>query len=398
MGLWDKIRRRGAQPRADPTAVFVCGGDRAADLMPGYTPLSENADLRAAIHHIADLVSDMTLHLMENGTNGDRRIKNELSAMLDIAPYRWGTRKAFIYWIVTEMCLAGNAVVLPVFDGEYLRDLRPVPHGTYSFQALSDGYCVRMGTEVFQPDEILHFPYIPNRTYPWRGDGFAPLVRRAVASIAQAEKTRTSFLQSKWKPPLIISVNADINELSSEQGRSSILDSYVSDTEQGKPWVIPAGQIDIKTVNPLTVNDLAIMDGLKLDKLTVAAATGVPPYMLGVGTYNKEEYNGFIAKTVRSFAEVIQQVLSHQLITNRAWYVRFNQRSLMQYSMPELTDHVTKMVALGAQNRNEARDAFGYSPVDVDAMNAYTPLENYIPVDKLGDQKKLKEEDANGAN
>ena len=51
---------------------------------------------------------------------------------------------------------------------------------------------------------------------------------------------------------------------------------------------------------------------------------------------------------------------------------------------------VTEMVKDGMLNRNEGRAEFDYSPVDDEAMNEYNVLENYIPVGKVGEQKKLK--------
>ena len=58
-----------------------------------------------------------------------------------------------------------------------------------------------------------------------------------------------------------------------------------------------------------------------------------------------------------------------------------------------MTTHVKEMVSIGMINRNEGRNAFDYSPVDI--LNEYVVLENFIPLSEVGNQKKLKGGEAN---
>ena len=110
--------------------------------------------------------------------------------------------------------------------------------------------------------------------------------------------------------------------------------------------------------------------------------------MLGVGNFNKDEYNNFISAVIMPIAKIIEQELTKKLVYKPEWYFRFNAKSLMQYDLSELTTHVKEMVAGGLINRNEGRNAFDYSPID--GLNEYIVLENYIPVADVGNQKKLK--------
>ena len=378
------------QTRADPVVLWLNGADAGDILCPvGYTPLSKNEEVRRCVHKIADLVSNMTIMLMENGENGDRRIKNELSKKIDIYPCSYMIRKNFIYKIATDMCLTGNSVVLPKVQDALIADLNILQSDRTHFNKSGDSYRISNAGKIYTPDEVLHFVLNPDDDRPYMGQGYTNMVRETVKNLLQENATKSGFLRSKWKPSLVISVNTDIEELQDKELRKKILGSYTDTTEEGEPWLIPAGEIDVKTIQPLTLKDLAIQEGITLDIKSIAAAFGVPAFMVGVGTFDKDEYNNFVATTIMSMATIIQQELTKKLLYSPSMYFKFNPKSLMQYSLPEQMGFVKEMVAGGMLNRNEGRTEFDYAPVDKEGMNDYIVLENFVPVEKVGDQKKL---------
>lgn len=383
-----KRGKRSRHTRDAPQAVLQLLPD---EIIPsGYVSLDKTGEVRQAVHIIADLVSNMTIKVMENGENGDVRIKDGLSRRLDIVPNALMSRKTFIYNIVRDMCLCGNAVVFPKIEDDFIKELIPIPMSEVSFNSANfDTYTITAGGKVYSPDELLHFAFNPSTQNPFVGEGVTPQLRKVIQDQAQAQATASAFLKSKWKPGLIISTQSDSEELEDKEKRRAILDSYTETTEVGEPWLIPAGEIEVKTVQPLTLKDLAISENMELNKRTIAAAFGVPAFMLGVGEFRLDAYNNFVATTIMSFAKIIEQELTSKLIVSPTRYVEFNSRSLLQYSLTEKIGYIEKMSAMGIINRNEARNELGLSPVDIDGMNDYQALENYIPIDRLGDQKKL---------
>ena len=377
--------------RADPVTIWLNGSEAKDILCPtGYTPLSKNEEIRRCTHKIADLVSNMTIMLMQNGVNGDVRIKNNLSKKVDIYPNNDTIRKNFIYKIVTDMILTGNAVVLPKIKNGLIDNLQILNINKIVFEDDEEGYKIRYGSTMFYPDELLHFVLIPDDDYPYKGQGYTLAIKETVLNLLQANATKTGFLKSKWKPSMIMSINADVEELQDPEKRNKILGSYTKTTEVGEPWIIPAGEIDIKTIQPLTLQDLAIQDSITLDTKKIASAFGIPAFMVGIGEFKKEEYNNYISTVIMSFAQLIQQELSKKLLYDPTMYFKFSPRSLMQYDLGEKTTYVKEMVSGGMLNRNEGRNEFDYSPVDNDGMSEYIVLENYIPVAKVGEQEKLK--------
>lgn len=357
-----------------------------------YVPLYDTAEVRMCVHQYADLISNMTIRVMENTERGDRRVLNELSAFLDRTPCRFMNRKQFVYWIVETMFTVGdgNAVVLPVYDGEYLSDLVPLNPAMVIFEdaPTGDRYRILYGGRVFEPDEVLHFRINPDMSRPWMGRGYRITLRQIVDAIAQAGRTKDNLMKSPV-PSLIVKVDGMSEDLDSPDGREKIRNQYIENREAGKPWVIPAEMFDVKEIKPLTVADLAIKDTLALDQKKVACLFGVPPFTVGVGDYKDDVYNFFVNQPVRGVAAVIEQELTRKLLYKPEWHVQLNPRSLYNYKLTDLITAGKEMVDRAAMRRNEWRDWIGLSPDE--EMDEIYLLENYLPTDRLGDQKKLKE-------
>lgn len=384
-----RSRDRPANTRStmnDALSAWLIGVAESLEVS-GYTRMSDCPEVSAGVDAIAGLVGSMTIHLMQNSDGGDVRVRDGLAAKVDISPYSLGTRKSFIEWIVRTMMTSGNgnAFVLPVFDGGFLDDLVPMPGASAS--PSGSGYEVQWRGRTFAPDEVLHFVLRPSMTEPWRGTGYRVQLRDVAKNLRQANATKNAFMSQKWKPSVIIRVQGVADEFSTKEGRDRLLNSYIDTDEAGKPWVVPADLLDVQQVKPLTLNDLAINNAVTLDKRTVASILHVPAFLLGVGDFNAAEYNNFIRTTVMQFAQIIQQELTKKLLIAPDRYFKLNARSLYAYDLKELEEIGSDMYAKGMMEGNEVRDWLGLSPKA--GLNQLVMLENYIPADKIGDQKKL---------
>lgn len=386
MGLKNFFNRRDAPQ--DKTAIWFALNNAKDVLCPdGYTPISKVPEVQMCIHRIADLVSSMTLMLMSNGTNGDERIYNGISSRLDIEPCKYISRKNFYYRVAADMLENGNAIAVPKIDRNFISSIDYIPQSSCTICSDTDGYCIRVNGVKLHPDEVLHFAYIPDDSQPWRGIGLTPALKGAVETLLQANATKKGFLKSKWKPSMIISIPSDVEELRDEEKRNKILGSYISNTQQGEPWLIPAGEIDVKTINPLSLKDLSIQNSIELDLKTIAAACGVPPFVVGIGDFDKAAYNNFISNVIMPIAQAIEQELTRKLLVSDSMYFKFKKRSLMQYDLSELTNMVTNFRDHGIITCNEGRAEINYAPID--GGDEMLILENYIPAGSAGTQKKL---------
>ena len=194
-------------------------------------------------------------------------------------------------------------------------------------------------------------------------------------------------MSEKWKPSIIVRVDGVAEEFAGKEGRRKFLDDYLSTDEAGEPWVVQADLMDVQQIKPLSLQDLAINDAVTLDKRTVASVMHVPAFLLGVGDYDQTAYNNYIRSTVMEIATAIQQELTKKLLLSPSRYFKFNPRSLYAYSLTELSGVVRDLYPLGLMEGNEARDWLSMTPKK--GLDQLIMLENYIPAEMIGNQKKL---------
>lgn len=387
-----KARAEPTQKRSASPVGFLVSGDAYETLcVPGYTALNQNPEIVTAVNKIASLIASMTIHLMANTANGDIRIKNELSRKVDINPYSYGTRQSFIQTVVRTMLLEGNgnSVVIPKTRKGFLEDLIPVAPGRVWFEPNGYGYTINIDGVQNSPDRLLHFVVNPDPEQPWKGLGYRVALKDVANNLRQAAATERGFMESKWKPSLIVKVDALTEEFASKEGRKKLLESYAETGSAGEPWLIPAEQFQIEQVRPLTLSDLALNDMVTLNKKTVASIIGVPAFVLGVGEYKAEEWNSFINTTIMPIARGIEQELTKKLLLSPDWYFKFNVRSLYNYDIAQLAQVGDEQYVRGIMTGNEVRDWLGLTPME--GLDDLVILENYIPLGMIGDQKKLEQ-------
>ena len=386
-------RKKRPTVRAEPkkSAIMLCDGTQwDTCIQGGFVTLDKNPEIVAAVDTVARLVASMTIQLMQNTENGDVRVRNELSRKIDVEPNSNMTRYGFVYWIVRTMMLEGNgnAVVYPKTRRGYLDDLVPIPAGLASFiQDGQWGYRIMIGGASYDPDEVLHFVLNPGPYYTWMGEGIRAPLAEVASNLQQAAQTEKGFMQSKWKPSLIIKVDALTEEFASKAGRQKLLETWVDSDDAGAPWIIPAEQFSVEQVRPLSLSDLALSDMVQLDKRTAAAVVGVPPFVMGVGDFHRDEWNNFVRSKVMQIALIIQQEMTKKLLYSPDLYFRFNPRSLYNYDLRDLASVADDQFVRGIMTGNEVRDWIGLPPMD--GLDELVILENYIPRGMIGQQSKL---------
>ena len=118
--------------------------------------------------------------------------------------------------------------------------------------------------------------------------------------------------------------------------------------------MIPSEAFDVTEVRPLSLQDLALRDTVELDIKTIAMA--------------------------------IQQEMTRALIISPKWYLQLNFWSLMDYDLGSVSNILLAGADRGYVNGDEWRDRMHMAPA---GLKEYKVLENYIPYEDSGKQKKL---------
>ena len=379
------IFHRNKNPTQTPAAIWLQGSD---GVNFGYHALLDEQDVMTCIDWMAGLIASAPIRLMRNTADGDVRVHDELSRRLDIDPMPGtGNRFLLLSWIVRTLLGRGNgnAFVLPETAGNTVTGFLPMPGATVIPE--SDGwYLVQWEGAIFEPNEVLHFRLWPDPNRPWLGSGIRVQAENLAKSLMASAQLKANLSSPDYKPPMAVFVNSD-SDLSDESKRDAFRRKYLEDSRDGKPWILPADLVKMEQVKPLTLTDLAIRDNVELDKGAVCSLIGVPGYVLGVGKFSEREYNNIIRTRVIPIVQTIEQECTSKLLRYRPTdFWRVDRRHLYDYDIKTTAEIDCMLADLGYLNGDEVRVDLHRDPA---GLKERVRLENYIPADMAGNQKKL---------
>ena len=139
MGRKKKTETRSQSISPNQIALWLQSDDLCVS---GYTKLSDNPEIQTACLRIAELIGTMTVYLLSNSENGDIRIINDLSRLLDITPNGNMTRSHWMIANVMNMLLygRGNGICVPHTYEGILRSMEPISASRVTFQPVGNSF------------------------------------------------------------------------------------------------------------------------------------------------------------------------------------------------------------------------------------------------------------------
>lgn len=383
-----KPQRRSASHTV--AAWFLESGTAGAPV--GYRRLLDCPEIQGAIDYYAAVIGSATIYLMENRKDGDHRLHNRLARKIDVDPWHMGTRQTWVAWIVSTLLGEGNgsAYVLPryAFGGEceILTDLIPMPGAVAIPMSDESDYYIEWRGRRYDRETVLPFRLFPDPARPWEGRGFRWTAQQLADAIGQADALKANLTSPDYKPPIVIYADVD-SDFFSDEKREEMRKKYLEDSDKGKPWILPQGVFKAEQMRPLSLTDLAVKDTTELNRTAVATLFRMPPFLLGVGSFSREQYNTWIKTSVLPICQMITQTLTRGLLDNENWYFTMPEKRIYAYTPLELVNMGLAMSDRGYANGDEVRD---FAMMDPAGLTEFRPLENYIPYDMAGLQQKLQ--------
>lgn len=356
--------------------------DKWKSTLSGGADIENSLELMGIIDFIGGLIGSLTIKVWEKKDGKEERIEDGLAYLLDIAPFEDMTRIEWMKLLVKRIFLDGKAYIYPHRKKELITKLEVLPKPYLKGDRLF--YTQGGETKSVLKEECLSFSFY--------GFEIHNLLKEKIKNIQQTAKLKRHFFEGAFNPNFLIKVDMAFQTMFDEKTRKEIIEQIEKSRLENQSVVIPSGEMELEALPSLNYESLGITTALNSEKIAMANALGVPPFLFGVGNYNADEYNAFVKTFLLPKIKVIEQGLS-RLFYSPSRFVKFSVKSLYQFDLEEQASLVNNGISLGYITGNEAREFLGFERKDDPELDKFKMLENYIPIADSGNQKKLKNEE-----
>lgn len=387
MGILDNIRtlaqRRNeaaktvtVSPVAFPPGVWPLGDDP----MTAVTA-SSIACVKRCVEIKCGAVASLGLHVMRRQReDGKSWFEDDEGSALDIllSEQPNGRQNAydFMWDIIYQREMNGNAYVVPVYDGGLLAKLVCIPESTgVSYDAIRGVYSVSDSYDnifgEFHEDEIIHIK-------SYCEDGFLGRPVTSMAAQVLNIMRKTYQQQSQLFAPgstLRGFITGDDGGLT---GFNSVTDNQLEtvtarirrEIKEGTSLGFLPGSMKFVPTS-MTPSDLQLLDSMKFLNLEICRFFGVPPTQVFQDSnvnYKSTESSQtiFMTSTLAPLIRQLETEFETKLLTSRQrrrYHIRFNLDDYYQSDPTLQASALKNLVGGGILTANEAREKLGKRPL-----------------------------------
>jgi len=339
---------------------------------------------------ISSDIAKMCLNLVEE-EGGDIWIETDSPAFSPVLtkPNRYQNRIQFIaQWVISKLT-HGNTYVLKERDNRgvvvalYILDpmrVRPMvfPDGDIRYALGRDNLSPVQDTDVAVPaSEVIHDRW---NTFFHPLVGLSPIYACGLSALQgqEIQRASTKFFRNGSKPGGVLTAPATINDETAKRLKDYWDENFTEDNV-GKVAVLGDG-LEYKSMAVSAV-DAQLIDQLKFGAETIAAAFGVPAYMVGVGpaplNNNVEALaQQYYSQCLQVLIESIELCLDEGLSLPAKYGVQFDLDDLLRMDTATQVKTLSDGVLGGIFKPNEARAKLNLSKV-TGGDTVYLQQQNY---------------------
>lgn len=342
----------------------------------------ETAAVLSAVKVIAQGIAQTPLNLKQTYYEGDlecNRIHSKHWAhnLLRKKPNSWQTPTEFLEGMMINAILGTGALAIKNIVGDEVRELIPVPAGSFTVETLSNGsvqYTVRYsdGTaQTFSQEQVLFFRGISLDGYT--GVSMIDKARAAIGLSYTLENQQLQLAAKGGNPSGILSTDAALEDAKRASLRTSWNTSY-GPGGSGGVAILDKG-LKFYSVSQ-SLADSQFIENRKFQIEEIARVFNIQPLFLGhnagVNVDGADAAMRFHVKNcLMPWMVRIEQALNRDILGNAEdMFFDFDERELLRGDFASQVDAYIKALGSGGSQAifslNEVRYEFGENPINED--------------------------------
>jgi len=354
----------------------------------------------ASVRLRSQTVSTMPLHMYEKTATGRELVTDHpVYDVLRIKPNNMMTPLDFRQAMTAQMVLWGNAYALIERTGTRVTAITPLRSGAMTPKRIGNTvvyeYHTDKGAHIFAAETILHL-----KSFGTDGIvGLSPLKYGAQAfgvTVAAEQHAAHSF-SSGGRPSGVLTVDRVLSDVQREQ----IKTIYESVTTSDGLYVLEGGT-KYQAIS-MAPDDLQMLQTRQFQISEIARLFGVPSFLLNDTEKNTswgsgiEQINlGWLAYGLRSDLAQWESAINSALFTpkeQRRYFWEHSIEGLLRADSAGRAAFYSSGIQNGWLSRNEVRALENWPPAD--GADQLTAQVNMAPLDMLGQQQEVPEDDRN---
>ena len=383
---WRKDTQPNVVNRKGDLFSWMGFGSSSSNVPLNNSTALESATVLCAVKTIAESLASMPITVMEtvevDGRERTRKVKGHwANRLLSKQPNSWQSPYEFIEGMAINAVLGAGALAIKVVVGNEVRELLPVPAGSWTQEQL-DNYRVQYNvrysngqSQIFSQEQVVFIRGISL-------DGYSGLraiesARSAIGIANSLEKQQTKLSDSGGKPSGVLSFENTLKPETSAAIRETWNKQFGPNGEGG--IAILDGSTKFHTLS-VSNTDAQFIENRKFQIEEIARAFRVPVQMLmAQGQYASSDdlYRFFVKTTLLPWINRFESAFNRDLLGNHdTQFIDMDEKSLLRGDLNSQSQWWGRALGSGGISStmtvNEVRAECGLDAFDADWADELT--------------------------